>query len=88
MDLNIIRYVRTLTPKQSARLYTKAFAHMSRYDGYQPYGYDWVTMRMTRPAWYETLKSISAAHNDNIMEQQRIEDLNKYADALSHSENE
>jgi hypothetical protein len=48
---------------RTARLYNKAFARMTRGDGYQPFGYDLVTLRMTRPAWLATLQTIAAAHN-------------------------
>lgn len=66
MNQKIISFVLTLTAKQSARLYNKAFARMTRGDGYQPFGYDVVTLRMTRPAWLETLQSIATGHNCNV----------------------
>lgn len=48
---------------RTVRLYNKAFARMTRYDGYQPFGYDMVTMRLVRPAWADTLQCIAKAHN-------------------------
>lgn len=49
--------------KRTARLYNKAFNRMTRGDGYQPFGYDAPTLRLTRPAWFATLRSIAQAHN-------------------------
>lgn len=66
MNFKIVKFVLSLTPVQSARLYNKAFKRMSRGDGYQPFGYDSITLRLTRPAWFETLQSIACGHNCNV----------------------
>lgn len=50
-----------LTLTQLERLYRNAYTRMSAGDGYQPYGYDWITLRLTRPGWHATLKSIALA---------------------------
>ena len=36
---------------------------MRREDGYQAFGYDWVTLRLTRPADYQHLKAMQAAYD-------------------------
>lgn len=46
---------------QLERLYRNAHQRMSAGDGYQPWGHDWVTMRITKPGWYVTLRSILKA---------------------------
>lgn len=50
-----------LTTTQLERLYDKAYRRMSAGDGYQPFGYDWVTLRITKPGWYRVLRDIQAA---------------------------
>lgn len=47
-----------MTQEQIDRLYRKAYERMSRGDGYQPYGYDWPTLRLVKPGWYRTLRLI------------------------------
>lgn len=48
---------------KTARLYNRVMARMSQGDGYQPFGYDMVTLRMARPAWAAVICDIAAAHN-------------------------
>jgi hypothetical protein len=48
---------------RTARLYNRIHARMSRGDGYQPFGYDLVTLRLTRPAWAALICDVAAAHN-------------------------
>lgn len=50
------------TVTQLERLYRKAWDRMTEGNGYQPWGYDAVTIRLTSPGWYRTLKAISNAH--------------------------
>jgi hypothetical protein len=49
-----------LNRKQVERLWDRAWARMTDGDGYQPYGYDWPTVRHSYPGWYKVLKSINA----------------------------
>lgn len=51
----------SLTSTQLERLFNKAYKRMAHGDGYQPYGYDWNTIRLTKPGWYHTLQTIRAA---------------------------
>jgi len=53
-----------LNKTQLYRLYRKAWERMTEGDGYQPWGYDAVTIRATKPGWYRTLKAISEAHKN------------------------
>lgn len=46
---------------QLERLYRNAHRRMSAGDGYQMFGHDWPTMRLTKPGWYITLRAILAA---------------------------
>lgn len=48
-----------LSLPQLERLYNRAYVRMSAGDGYQPYGYDWVTLRITKPGWHQTLRATS-----------------------------
>lgn len=48
---------------RTARLYNKIMARMSADDGYQPWGYDMVTLNITRPAWAQLIRDVAAAHN-------------------------
>ena len=54
-------FLDTLTVNQLYRLYCKAWERMTRGDGYQPFGYDRVTLQMTRPEWLAVLDAIGAA---------------------------
>ena len=49
-----------LTQAQKDRLYRAAWQRMTQGDGYQPYGYDWPTIRASHPGWYATLRQILA----------------------------
>ncbi len=49
-----------MTDKQKARLYRRAYDRMREGDGYQMFGYDWITLKLTKPGWYQTLKLILA----------------------------
>lgn len=46
---------------QLERLYRRAYERMAREDGYQPYGYDWRTLRITKPGWVTALERILVA---------------------------
>ena len=39
------------TKKQVYRWYCQLWEHTTRYDGYQPFGYDERTLRITRPGF-------------------------------------
>ena len=47
-----------LTTKQLERLERKLWSRRLRVDGYQPFGYDRVTMRMVAPLWLEALDNV------------------------------
>lgn len=40
-----------MTEKQIRRAARKLWASVTRYDGYQPFGWDWVTMDMVHPGF-------------------------------------
>lgn len=48
---------------KTARLYNRIMARMTAGDGYQPFGYDMVTLRITRPAWASLIRDVAVAHN-------------------------
>lgn len=48
---------------RTARLYNRIMARLEREDGYQPYGYDMPTLRITRPAIAALIRVIADAHN-------------------------
>lgn len=43
------------TRRQLWRFYCRLYDRMTEGDGYQPFGYDWVTMRICRPGWYAAI---------------------------------
>lgn len=46
---------------EQARATAKAiWRHLAKVDGYQPYGYDWRTLRLTHPQLAATLKACYA----------------------------
>lgn len=49
-----------MTEAQLRRTWRRAWVRMTRYDGYQPFGYDWPTLRADRPAWARTMHDIAA----------------------------
>lgn len=49
-----------LTDTQKERLYRRLFERMKRGDGYQPYGWDWVTMKTTKPGFYTAMRAVWA----------------------------
>lgn len=50
--------LRPLSLERLNRLYTLAHSRMSRGSGYQPFGFDWPTIRAVHPGWYSLLSSI------------------------------
>lgn len=52
-----------MTRKQIARAYNKLWQHCTRDDGYQPYGYDWPTIRITMPGLVAAIMRLQALHN-------------------------
>ena len=50
------------TKRGADRQWHAIFSDMRRADGYQPFGYDWVTLRITRPETHAHLKAINAAY--------------------------
>lgn len=45
------------------RLYTRVYDRMTAGGGYQPFGYDWVTIRVTLPGFYDAMMVIGLAHD-------------------------
>ena len=57
-----------LSVAQLQRLYNKAYRRMdTSCGGYDPFGWDWHTLRIARPGWYRTLRGIQAALNMAIL---------------------
>lgn len=46
------------TVTQLERLWRRAWVRMTVGDGYQMFGYDWRTIALTKPRWYEALRAI------------------------------
>ena len=55
---NRIRWIKTATREQLLRLYGKIYDRYTANDGYQMFGYDWQTLRSTRPIVYRDLHDI------------------------------
>jgi hypothetical protein len=51
------------TRTRTARLWNRIQARWRREDGYQPFGYDFPTIRITKPGWVPVLEDIASAHN-------------------------
>lgn len=49
------------TRSQLYRLYCRLDARMRTGQGYQPFGYDWPTLRMNNPGLYVAMKATLAA---------------------------
>jgi hypothetical protein len=49
-----------MTDTQLVRLYVRFWERMTRGDGYQPFGYDSVTLWLTRPSWMRHIDAIRA----------------------------
>jgi hypothetical protein len=49
-----------MTDQQLVPLYLRLWERMTRGDGYQPFGYDSVTLRLTRPSWMRYIDAIRA----------------------------
>jgi hypothetical protein len=58
-------YLKTLDYNQLHRFHCRVWERMTRNDGYQPYGYDWPTVRASYPGWYVILKAVRSALNDH-----------------------
>ena len=55
-----------MTRKQLYRLYCQAWERMTRYDGYQPFGYDRRTLAITSPSWLRLIDAIAAANDRKV----------------------
>lgn len=53
-----MEYLKTLTNTQLIRLNGRVWDRMTRCDGYQPFGYDFATLRATQPTWYNLICDI------------------------------
>ena len=47
--------LRQLTATQIVRLWDTTWKRMTKGDGYQPFGYDWITLKITHPGFYDIL---------------------------------
>lgn len=50
-----------LSSQRLIRLYFEAYRRMAKGDHRKPEGYDWRTVRETKPGWYRALRTIIAA---------------------------
>lgn len=57
-----MNFLITLTDKQLTRLNRQVWKRMTQYDGYQPFGYDAITLRLTKPEWCNALDTITNAY--------------------------
>lgn len=57
-----------LTSNQLRRLFFRVRERMNKGDGYQPFGYDRVTLWATKPEWMKTLLSIEDAYRKKMMD--------------------
>lgn len=53
-------FLSTMTDWQLIRLNNHVWDRMTRYNGYQPFGYDAVTLWLTKPGWMRHLEAIHA----------------------------
>jgi hypothetical protein len=51
-------YLASLTDDQLVRLFWRAWRRMTEGDGYQPFGYDWRTLRITKPSWFPVIRTL------------------------------
>ncbi len=51
-----------LSKTQLYRLYCRLDSMMREGMGYQPFGYDWPTLRITRPGLYVAMKAVIHCH--------------------------
>lgn len=49
-----------MTPTQVHRIYRKLWAHITQGDGYQPFGYDARTLRLTHPGFFSAVARLQA----------------------------
>lgn len=52
--------LRILTNTQLVRLYHELWHRMTRGDGYQPFGYDRVTLLLTKSGWMSAIDAVKA----------------------------
>jgi hypothetical protein len=48
-----------LTNTQIDRLWRKVYDRITEGGGYQPFGWDWPTLRITRPGLYRTARAVA-----------------------------
>ncbi len=56
------------TNKQLQRLFNRVWSRMIEGDGYQPFGYDRVTLWATKPEWMTILVSIDKVYRERYKE--------------------
>lgn len=56
------------TSNQLRRLFFRVWKRMNKGDGYQPFGYDRVTLWATKPEWMKTLVMIEDAYRKKMRE--------------------
>lgn len=56
-----MKHLLHLPSARLVKLYHQAYARMAEGDDRQPFGYDWRTVRLTKPGWYRALRTIIAA---------------------------
>lgn len=54
------------TRTQIRRWYNVLWAHMTEGDGYQPFGYDMVTLKMTRPGYVRAMRRLNEMYKGAI----------------------
>ena len=59
MTILQIDYLNSLTNTQLERLYNRIYERYTRGNGYQPWGYDWPTLRVLCPHFYAVMRYIN-----------------------------
>lgn len=55
---NHTRFLREQTDAQAARLSARVWERATQGDGYQPFGYDRITMEITKPGWMRAIDEV------------------------------
>lgn len=55
--------LKTMSKTQLERLYKRIMERIDRIYGYQPFGYDWITLRMCTPEWADALVMVHRAYH-------------------------
>lgn len=56
--LEYFRRIRRLTPDEQVNLYHRLYNQIKKESGYQPFGFDWITLKLTRPQISDTMRYI------------------------------